>query len=231
MDPNSGIYEIEFLVTDIHALDGFCRADIGVVIDAGNCNRAGSGVRWEAGDGDVFIADDACVDGRSGWLGDPNAVAEGVLPRWDEDGSRPGLFVDTYRHCLGFTMNGEVLPFELPLPPSERIHFVVSWSSGTGGMYSIKSCTRRVHDTLAISRNLANAKNCQVLDSTANSGLPIALSNPQLLEDPRLQTSNQGILNPRQCTDALRKRAALLLGSLVACSAAILVHRAARVNT
>jgi hypothetical protein len=151
MLPDSGIYDIQFLVTDIAAVDTFCRADIGIAIDEENPHRVGSGVRWEAGDGDIFVAADAGGvggNGHPGWLCDAGRVDEGVLPRWDEDGRKPGLVVDTYQRRLGFTMNGVTLPFELPLPSSVKFRFVVSWTSGTKGIYTIQKMRRRVLDTL-----------------------------------------------------------------------------------
>jgi hypothetical protein len=157
MPPSSGVYKIDLFVMGMMSVDNFCRADVGIAVDPVSHGRVSSGVRWEAGDGDVFVASDVGgVDGKGepGWLCDVSQVTEGVLPKWDVDGSRPGLIVDTYRNRLGFTLDGELLQFEVSLPQSLTFRFVLSWSAGTTGTYTIKSLQRSVIDTLEASGRL-----------------------------------------------------------------------------
>ena len=57
---DSGVWTMEVSVLPQICLDGFCRADVGLVLDKKDLSqRCGSGIWWEAGDGDVFIAEDA----------------------------------------------------------------------------------------------------------------------------------------------------------------------------
>jgi hypothetical protein len=140
MKPDTGIYEIELLVSEEpFSMDGFFRADIGVVMDASNSHREGSGVRWEAGDGDVYIGNDfgEALGSAAGWQGGEEAVEEGALPRWDNVGTVVGLLVDTTQRRLLFTRDSVLLPLELALPPGVALNFVVSWDGTAGGAFSI----------------------------------------------------------------------------------------------
>uniref|UniRef100_A0A7S4UVI3 Uncharacterized protein n=1 Tax=Alexandrium monilatum TaxID=311494 RepID=A0A7S4UVI3_9DINO len=147
--PGSGLYEVEYSVKELFSLDNFCRADIGVVMDPANPERNGSGVWWEAGDGDVYVAPDmlsVSPKGKPGWLGNDFRVDEGVLPRWDGLGA-VGLVVDTCGRRLGFTLCGRVMPFEMSLPPGATLHFAVGWSGDTGGTMRIERLRRLTRET------------------------------------------------------------------------------------
>lgn len=145
MDLYSGVYEFELDVLRLVSLDAFCRADLGIAVCPSGDQRMHSGLRWEAGDGDVFIDADlgGVGAGLPGWLGDEQRVETGVLPRWDFAGSRPGLVVDMYRMRLGFTLGGVSLAAEFPLPAT-RLHCVVSWAAGTAGVLRLCTCRRRM---------------------------------------------------------------------------------------
>merc|ERR1712129_401928 len=85
MHADTGLFEMELLVSNMFSLDDFCRVDIGIAQDPNDPRRCGSGMRWEAGDGDVFMGDDAVGwDGanKSGWMGDtaPIVNGRGALP-------------------------------------------------------------------------------------------------------------------------------------------------------
>lgn len=142
MAPGSGVYEIEF---DVHvrgyADTGFCRVDIGLVLaDKVVSRRCDSGLRWEAGDGDVFLDSDiGGVDesGRSGWLGDDRVVQTGVLPSWDGR-SNVGMVLDTYDHMLRFKFRGDVMAYSRELPSDVAAQFVFSWDAGSGGIVHIR---------------------------------------------------------------------------------------------
>eukprot|EP00439_Symbiodinium_sp_Y106_P015529 s1127_g2.t1 len=101
-----------------YMLDGFCRADLGLTLCRELTERCGSGIWWESGDGDVFIAGDAGGVGfgdskEGGWIGGDLAVETGVLPTWfqDRDTSVPS----------------QAWP----------VHFGVSWSADTAGRFRL----------------------------------------------------------------------------------------------
>jgi len=151
MPVDSGVYEIEFEVAGMLALDGFCRVDVGLVLDPNSRSRCASGIRWEAGDGDVFIASDAGgadEAGKPGWLGGDERIDQPILPRWDKVGSLPGLVLDTTKRCLLFTLGGRTLELELPLPMLDKNgpapSFCVAWSGGTAARLTIRRLRRTV---------------------------------------------------------------------------------------
>lgn len=149
LEPQSGLYEVEFSVAEVFSMDGFCRADIGVVADPANPHRNGSGIWWEAGDGDVYVASDmeaVTHDGKPGWLGDDSRVEVGLLPRWDRPGA-VGLVVDTLSQRLSFTQDGQVLPFEMVLPASTTLYFAVGWSGDTFGTLRVGRLQRFLPET------------------------------------------------------------------------------------
>lgn len=144
MPPGSGVYEIEFDVQVLGYADGgFCRVDIGLVLaDKVVSSRCDSGLRWEAGDGDVHLDSDiGGLDGsgQSGWLGDDKVVQTGILPRWDGR-SNVGLVFDTYDHVLQFKLRGDVMPYSRKLPNGVPAQFVFSWDLGSGGIVQIRQC-------------------------------------------------------------------------------------------
>eukprot|EP00930_Biecheleria_cincta_P042563 TRINITY_DN29288_c0_g1_i1.p1 TRINITY_DN29288_c0_g1~~TRINITY_DN29288_c0_g1_i1.p1 ORF type:complete len:298 (+),score=30.58 TRINITY_DN29288_c0_g1_i1:137-1030(+) len=148
MAPGSGVYEIEF---DVHAVGyadgGFCRVDIGLVLaDKVVSRRCDSGLRWEAGDGDVHLDSDIGgldASGQSGWLGDDKVIETGILPRWDGR-SNVGLVFDTYDHVLQFKFHGDVMPYSRKLPNDIKAQFVFSWDLGSGGIVHIRQFRRMV---------------------------------------------------------------------------------------
>lgn len=144
MPESSGLYELKLRASNLFSQDGFCRADVGVIVDVIDGRRLGSGIWWEAGDGDVYVAQDAGgQDGVGGWICDEAAVENGVLPKWDDGESVIGMVLDTHRCRLGFTRDSVLLPFEITVPRSALpLHFAVGWSADTAGMIRIDSWRR-----------------------------------------------------------------------------------------
>eukprot|EP00440_Ansanella_granifera_P071133 gb/GFBE01077199.1/.p1 GENE.gb/GFBE01077199.1/~~gb/GFBE01077199.1/.p1 ORF type:complete len:395 (+),score=63.11 gb/GFBE01077199.1/:1-1185(+) len=172
MHRNSGVYILEMSISNIFSLDGFCRADVGVVVNEQESRRCGSGIWWLAGDGDVFVAGDAGgVSGNAsgGWIGDDTAVEDGVLPKWDANGSTVGLVLDTHRCRLGFTKSGTLLPFEVSIPGvALPLRFGVGWSGDTAGRFQVQSIRRFVRErSCQLLQELAAARPPQRRDCTA----------------------------------------------------------------
>lgn len=139
----TGTWIVEMVFSSAYMLDGFCRADLGLTLCRELTERCGSGIWWESGDGDVFIAGDAggVGDGDSkegGWIGGDLAVETGVLPTWFQEGSKVGLVLDTDRAVLGFRKDGCLQQFEWSVPSQAwPVHFGVSWSADTAGRFRL----------------------------------------------------------------------------------------------
>lgn len=137
---DTGVWTVEVSLSAPVQLDGFCRADLGLVLDKSDLSeRCASGIWWEAGDGDVFIGKDA-GGSAEGWLGGAAAVENGILPSWHEEGSRVGLVLDTDLKILGFTKAGALQHFEWKVPDyAWPVHFGVGWSADIGGQFHLLS--------------------------------------------------------------------------------------------
>lgn len=169
----SGIYTVELQASGLFSQDGFARADVGVVLDVAEEQRLGSGIWWEAGDGDVFVAAVAGGvhgSGEDGWVCDDHAVETGVLPKWDEDESVIGLVMDTQRSRLGFRQGGTLLPFEVPVPRvATPLHFAVGWDVDTAGAIRLLSFRRFIQEASAppLVQLLAELRECAAVGSAA----------------------------------------------------------------
>ncbi|CAJ1413712.1 unnamed protein product [Effrenium voratum] len=180
IDRDSGVWTVELSLSTSVMLDGFCRADLGLVLDASDLSqRCLSGIWWEAGDGDVYVAKDAGglpPSGAAGWIGGDAAVEEGVLPTWVE--GTVGLILDTDKSRLGFSKAGCLQLFEWKVPSHAwPVRFGVGWSADIAGQFrllSVKHFERRATGPLAVllqdlavsdvKRCIASAKKLSAMD-------------------------------------------------------------------